>query len=110
MATTVRIFHSDRRDGVGMGESRIEISPGVRVEEGLPFSAYSAHFGAGETAQLPASYEEVWVVVSGQLRIRSDGLEVVAGAGDYVYVPRDSPGVVDAMEATTLVCVSVPAH
>ncbi len=110
MATMVRIFHSDLRDGVGIGESRIEISPGVGAEEGLPFSAYSAQFGAGETAQLPASYEEVWVVVSGQLQIRSGGLELTAGAGDYVHVPPDSPGVVEAMVATTLVCVSVPAH
>jgi hypothetical protein len=31
-------------------------------------------------------------------------------AGDFVHVPEQAPGVVEALEDTTIVCVSVPPH
>jgi quercetin dioxygenase-like cupin family protein len=35
---------------------------------------------------------------------------VTVRAGDFVHVPEQAPGVVEALEDTTMVCVSVPAH
>ncbi|MEV6816804.1 hypothetical protein, partial [Micromonospora sp. NPDC051296] len=35
---------------------------------------------------------------------------VTVHAGDFVHVPEQAPGVVEAIEDTTMVCVSVPAH
>jgi quercetin dioxygenase-like cupin family protein len=35
---------------------------------------------------------------------------VTVRAGDFVHVPEQTPGVVEALENTTMVCVSVPAH
>jgi quercetin dioxygenase-like cupin family protein len=52
----------------------------------------------------------VWVVLRGRLRIRGGGTDVTVGAGEYLHVPEDSPGEVEALEDTALVCVSVPAH
>ncbi|WP_275005807.1 cupin [Promicromonospora iranensis] len=95
---------------VQFGERQIFITPAVEKSDGGPLSAYSAHFGRGERADLPAPYEEVWVVMRGSLRIRSRGREIVVDAGGFVQVPEHSPGELEAMDDTVLVCVSVPAH
>lgn len=92
------------------GDRQIYLTPAVERSEGGPLSAYSAFFGKGERADLPAPYEEIWVVVSGSLAIESGGHALTAGAGDFLHVPEGSPGEVVALEETRLVCVSVPAH
>lgn len=95
---------------IRLGDREIAISPGVEQADGRGFSAYSAVFGRGEQAPLPAAYEEVWVVLRGRLRIRNGDRTITATAGDYLHVPENSPGEVEAIEETALVCVSVPAH
>ncbi|QSB05449.1 hypothetical protein [Natronoglycomyces albus] len=110
-APTVRKFdtaHSDRT--TQLPDHRIRITPAVEATEGGPLSAYGATFGQGERAKLPAPYEEVWVIVRGLLRLNWNGDSLTVGAGEYLHVPRNSPGEVEALEETTLVCVSVPAH
>lgn len=107
----VRAFGTATNDRtVQFGEHRIFITPAVEKADGGPLSAYSAHFGRGEQADLPAPYEEVWVVLSGALRLHGSGEDVVVRAGEFVQVPEQSPGTVEALEDTLLVCVSVPAH
>ncbi|SDE35460.1 cupin [Glycomyces harbinensis] len=107
----VRVFDTEENDRtLRFGDRRISITPAVEQAEGGPLSAYSARFGRGERADLPAPYEEVWVVVHGRIRIRSAGSEVEIGPGGFLHVPEDSPGEVEALEDTALVCVSVPAH
>ncbi|WP_152361219.1 cupin [Microlunatus speluncae] len=86
------------------------MTPAIEAAEGGPLSSYSAFFGAGERADLPAPYDEVWVVIRGRLVVGEPGSTVTATAGDHLHVPRDSPGEVEAIEDTELVCVSVPAH
>ncbi|WP_026876620.1 cupin [Jiangella gansuensis] len=109
--TAVRAFDTAKNDRtVQFGERRIFITPAVEKVDGGPLSAYSAHFGRGERADLPAPYEEVWVVIRGSLRIRSGGRDIVVEAGGFVQVPEHSPGELEAMDDTVLVCVSVPAH
>lgn len=73
-------------------------------------SAYTAFFEAGARADLPAAYAEVWVVLSGALRVGQDRDVVTVRAGDFVHVPEQTPGAVEALEDTSVVCVSVPAH
>ena len=108
----VRLFDiANSRDRANrLGESGIFIAAAVEQTEGGPLSAYSAHFDRGERAELPAPYEEVWVVVRGLLSVRSAGTVVTVGEGQFVHVPRKSPGEVEALEDASLVCVSVPAH
>lgn len=96
-------------DAVRFGD-RILIAPGLGKEDGAPMSAYTSFFYAGTRADLPASYAEVWVVLSGALRVGAANDAVTVRAGDFVHVPEQAPGVVEALEDTTLVCVSVPAH
>jgi len=91
-------------------DDRIRIAPALGKEAGGSMSAYTAFFSAGARADLPASYAEVWVVLSGALRVGVEGDAVTVRAGDFVHVPEQAPGVVDALEDTTMVCVSVPAH
>ncbi|ACQ81574.1 hypothetical protein Bcav_3331 [Beutenbergia cavernae DSM 12333] len=106
----VRSFDSALANGPRLGDRRITMTPAVEASEGGPLSAYTAHLGRGERADVPAPYDEVWVVVSGRLRIVGPGGVVTAGAGEYLHVPRETPGELEAVEDTTLVCVSVPAH
>jgi quercetin dioxygenase-like cupin family protein len=73
-------------------------------------SAYTAHFRAGANADLPAPYAELWVVLSGAIRVGAGDDAVTARAGDFVHVPQQAPGAVEALEDTKMVCVSVPAH
>ena len=114
MSTTtpaVRRFTPGGESGpVRFGDRRIVIAPAVEAAEGGPLSTYSAFFGAGERADLPAPYDEVWVVIRGHIVVAGAGRTVSAVAGDHLHVPRDSPGVVEAIEESELVCISVPAH
>ena len=114
MSTTtpaVRRFNPGGENGpLRFGDRRIVMTPAVEAAEGGPLSTYSAFFGAGERADLPAPYDEVWVVIRGHIVVGEPGREVSAVAGDHVHVPRDSPGEVEAIEETELVCISVPAH
>ena len=109
---TVRTFgtRGAQRRTMQLGDRRIFLTPAVEKSDGGPLSAYSATFGRGERADLPAPYDEVWVVLHGRLRVSSGATETTAGAGDFLHVPGDSPGQVEALENTTVVCVSVPAH
>jgi ethanolamine utilization protein EutQ (cupin superfamily) len=107
----VRMFDTATSNrAIQLGDHQIFMTPAVEQSEGRPLSAYSATFGRGERADLPAPYEEVWVVIHGRLRIRSGDSDITVGPGQFVHVPEDSPGEVEATEDTTLVCVSVPAH
>lgn len=96
-------------DAVPFGD-RIRIAPGLDKEAGGSMSAYSAFFQAGLHADLPAGYAEVWVVLSGALRLGDEGDAMTIRAGEFVHVPEQTPGIVEALEDTTMVCVSVPAH
>ncbi|MDA0140877.1 cupin domain-containing protein [Solirubrobacter deserti] len=79
-------------------------------EDGESLSAYTALLRAGARADLPAPYAELWVVLSGTLRIGAAADPVTVHAGEFVHVPEHTPGHVEALADTTLVCVSVPAH
>lgn len=96
-------------DAVRFGD-KILIAPALGKEMGGSMSAYTSFFRAGAHADLPASYAEVWVVLSGTLRVGAGSAAVTVRAGDFVHVPEQAPGVVEALEDTTMVCVSVPAH
>lgn len=89
---------------------QILVAPALGKEDGGPMSVYTAYFGAGARADLPAPYTEVWVVLSGALRVGTSTEFVTVRAGEFVHVPEQAPGVVEALEETTLVCVSTPAH
>ncbi|PSK81209.1 hypothetical protein CLV63_1488 [Murinocardiopsis flavida] len=96
-------------DAVRFGD-KILIGPALDKEVGGSMSAYTSFFHAGARADLPASYAEVWVVLSGSLRVGAESDAVTVRAGEFVHVPEQAPGVVEALEDTTMVCVSVPAH
>ncbi|ONI79753.1 cupin [Actinosynnema sp. ALI-1.44] len=96
-------------DAVRFGD-RILIAPAFGAESGESMSAYTSFFHAGARADLPAPYAEVWVVLSGALRVGVGSDAVTVRAGDFVHVPHQAPGIVEALEDTTMVCVSVPAH
>jgi quercetin dioxygenase-like cupin family protein len=88
----------------------IFIAPALGKDESEAMSAYTAFFRKGARADLPAPYAELWVVLSGELRVGTASEAVPVRAGDFVHVPEQAPGVVEALEDTTMVCVSVPAH
>lgn len=96
-------------DALRFGD-RILITPALGKEDGGSMSAYTSFFQAGACADLPAPYAEVWVVLRGVLRLGVGNDAVTVRSGDFVHVPEQAPGVVEAIEDTTLVCVSVPAH
>ncbi len=91
-------------------DDRILVGQGFRDEVGRSMSAYPAFFAVGARADLPAAYAEVWVVLSGTFRVGAGGDAVTARAGDFVHVPEQAAGIVEALEDTIVVCVSVPAH
>lgn len=105
-----RRFSSAIGDDAVRSGDRILIAPALGAEAGGSMSAYTASFSAGARADLPAPYAEVWVVLGGALRVGAGSDAVTVRAGDFVHVPEQTPGVVEALEDTTLVCVSVPAH
>ncbi|WP_328470871.1 hypothetical protein OHA21_05665 [Actinoplanes sp. NBC_00393] len=105
-----------RKFGSAIGDDAIRFGDGILIapafgkEANASMSAYTSFFHAGARADLPASYAEVWVVLSGALRVGAGSGAVTVGAGDFVHVPEQAPGVVEALEDTVMVCVSVPAH
>ncbi|TQM13512.1 cupin [Pseudonocardia kunmingensis] len=105
-----RVFSSALGDDAVRFGDRILIAPGLGKEAGGAMSAYPAFFHAGARADLPAPYAEVWVVLGGALRVGVGSDAVTVRAGEFVHVPEQTPGVVEALEDTTMVCVSVPAH
>jgi len=96
-------------DAVRFGDG-ILIAPALGKEAGGSMSAYTTSLRAGARADLPASYAEVWVVLRGALRVGAGSAAVTVRTGDFVHVPEQAPGVVEALEDTTMVCVSTPAH
>ena len=96
-------------DAVRFGDG-ILIEPALGKEDSSAMSAYTAFFRTGARADLPASYAEVWVVLSGALRVGAQHHAVIVRADAFVHVPEQAPGIVEAIEDTTMVCVSVPAH
>lgn len=107
---SVRGFGSVAGDDAVRFSDEILLVPGLGKEAGAGMSTYTTHLAAGAEAALPAPYEEVWVVLSGALRVGLGPEAVSVLAGEHVHVPADAPGVVRAIEATTMVCISVPAH
>jgi quercetin dioxygenase-like cupin family protein len=105
-----RRFSSAIGDGAIRFGDRILIAPALGEEAGSSMSAYTSFLRTGVSADLPASYAEVWVVLSGALRVGAAGDAVTVRSGDFVHVPEQAPGAVEALEDTTMVCVSVPAH
>src|SRR5690606_31652061 len=106
----VRGFSSEIGDGAVRLGDRILIAPALGEEAGGAMSAYTSFFYAGARADLPAPYAEVWVVLSGALRVGAGDDAVTVRAGGFAHVPEQAPGAVEALEDTTMVCVSVPAH
>ncbi|WP_148239359.1 cupin [Ruania zhangjianzhongii] len=108
---TVRRFDAAANDRtIRFGDREVFLTPAVTADEGGALSAYSAQFGKGERAELPAPYGEVWVVLHGCLRLRSRDSELTVHAGQYAHVPEHTPGELEALQDTTLACISVPAH
>ncbi|WP_232660684.1 cupin domain-containing protein [Pseudonocardia sp. TRM90224] len=105
-----RTFSSTIGDDALRFSDKIRISPALGKEAGGPMSAYTAFFEAGASAPLPAPYTEVWVVLSGAVRVGVEGDTRTARAGDFIHVPEQAAGMVEALEDTTMVCVSTPAH
>jgi quercetin dioxygenase-like cupin family protein len=96
-------------DAIRFGDG-IFIAPAIGKHENEAMSAYTSFFRQGARADLPAHYAEVWVILSGALRVETASEAVTARAGDFVHVPEQAAGTVEALEDTTMVCVSVPAH
>ncbi len=96
-------------DAIRFGDG-ILIAPALGKQESETMSAYTSFFRKGARADLPAPYAELWVVLSGALRVGTGSEAVTVRAGEFVHVPEQAPGMVEALEDTTMVCVSVPAH
>ena len=110
MPPRVRRFSSTIGDDAVRFGDRILIAPALGREASRSMSAYTSFFHAGARADLPAPCAEIWVVLGGALRVGAGSDAVTVRAGDFVHVPEQAPGVVEALEDTTMVCVSVPAH
>jgi quercetin dioxygenase-like cupin family protein len=106
----VRKFSSSVGDDAIRFSEHIVIAPALGKGEGGSMSAYTSFLRAGALADLPAPYAELWVVLSGALRVGDAGNAVTVRAGEFVHVPEQAPGTVEALEDTTMVCVSVPPH
>jgi quercetin dioxygenase-like cupin family protein len=105
-----RKFSSVVGDDAVRFSDHILIAPALGKEEGASMSAYTSFLCAGARADLPAPYAELWVVLSGTLRVGAADDAVTVRAGDFVHVPEQAPGNVEAILDTKMVCVSVPAH
>lgn len=77
-------------------------------DTGFAMEAGFARFGAGEQAEVPVPYDEVWVVTRGSLTVRDDESTLTATAGEALYIPRHAPGMVQANEDTELLTVTYP--
>jgi quercetin dioxygenase-like cupin family protein len=109
-ATGVQHFTPKASENTARFGDGISITPGLAKESGQELSTYAAHFRSGSHAELPAPYAEIWVVISGTIRVGDGTRALTVGAGEYVHIPEQTPGSVEAIEDTTMVCVSVPAH
>lgn len=109
-ASRPRRYRSAVGDGAAAVGDAVRVVPALTRDAGRPLSAYTAYFPAGARADLPAAYDEVWVVLSGSLRVGAGPHAVTVRAGEFVHVPERAAGIVDALEDTTAVCVSAPAH
>lgn len=98
-----RRFRSGIGDDAVQFSDDITLTPALSKEDGGAMSAYSVFFRAGAVAELPAPYSEIWVVLSGLLRVGTEGDFVTAQSGDFVHIPEQAPGNVEALEDTTLV-------
>jgi quercetin dioxygenase-like cupin family protein len=106
----VRRFSSEAGDAVVDFGHGILITGGLDAREGVSMSAYTAFFAAEARADLGAPYAEIWVVLIGTLRLGTETDGVTVRAGDYVHVPEQAAGVVEAIDDAKVICVSVPAH
>lgn len=106
----IRSFSSTIGDDAVRFSDEILIAPALGKETGGSMSAYTSFFQAGARADLPAPYAEVWVVLSGALQVGTESDAVTVRSGDFVHIPEQASGFVEALEDTTMVCVSVPAH
>ncbi|MEV6816348.1 cupin domain-containing protein, partial [Micromonospora sp. NPDC051296] len=86
-------------DAIRFGD-RILIAPALDKEASRSMSAYTSLLYAGARAGLPAPYAEIWVVLSGAVRVGAGSDAVTVHAGDFVHVPEQAPGVVEAIEDT----------
>ena len=109
-SSRARKFSSAIGDDAIRFSDHILIAPGLGKDDGGSMSAYTTFLGTGALADLPAPYAEIWVVLEGALRVGAGDDAVTVGAGEFVHVPEQAPGTVEALEDTTMVCVSVPAH
>lgn len=76
--------------------------------DGHRMSAGFGMFAEGESAAVPAPYDEVWAVTKGRLTIHAAGDPVRAEAGDIVYVPAGTPGNVHAEQDLEMVLAAHP--
>jgi len=107
MPQQVRIFNSPI-DWHQFGDKQIFVGEAVEEEFGYQMSVAFAQFAAGEGDDVPAPYDEVWVVTEGALTVRGDGYTVHAQKGDLVHIPEGSPGVVEADQDLELVLAAHP--
>src|SRR5688500_18748455 len=91
-----RVFSSAIGDDAIRFGDLIRIAPDLDKEAGGVMSAYTAFFQAGARADLPAPYSEVWVVLDGALRVGAGSAAVTVRAGEFVHVPEQAPGIVEA--------------
>jgi quercetin dioxygenase-like cupin family protein len=105
-----RKFSSAVGDDAIRFSDHILIAPALDKDEGGSMSAYTSFLRAGARADLPAPYAELWVVLSGALRVGAASDAVTVRAGEFVHVPEQAPGYVEALADTRMVCVSVPAQ
>lgn len=75
---------------------------------GHRMSAMYWQLGKGEHAEVPAPYDEVWIVTRGAVTIRSGEDRVTAHGGELLLVPEATPGVAEAEADTELFTVAHP--
>jgi ethanolamine utilization protein EutQ (cupin superfamily) len=105
-----RIFHASSMDWQNFPGTTIKLASAITKDEARPWSCYFARFGKGERAPLPASYDEIWILSRGRLRLLSGQDTWMATTGDLIEVPVETAGEVIAEEDSELVCISVPPH
>lgn len=106
---TPRIRHfSSPKTWHQLEDKRIFMGEVVEETYGYQMSVGFAQLAKGESADIPAPYDEVWIVTNGALAIRADGDTLLARAGDLLYVPAGSPGLAHAEEDVELVLASHP--
>lgn len=81
------------------------------VESGGSFSLIEQHLPEGSVTPLHVQphEDETFHVLDGQMTFYLDGIEVSAGAGDTVLVPRGTPHALRADEFARCLVLDVPA-